>query len=160
MVYCRANTVFWWLIKNPDAGKDWGQEEKWTAVDEMVGWHHQLNGHEFEQTPGDSEGQGGLLCCSSWSWEQLNKGSLKKDIHRVYNRFLMHTLHIIALKRISFQILKLHVWFFSEIRVLRTHSTMSCNFSSPISFFLMCSSALQLQIHLPTALSLNSGPLL
>ena len=52
--------------KDPDAGKDWGQEEKGTTEDEMVGWHHQLNGHEFEQTPGPGEGQGGLACCSPW----------------------------------------------------------------------------------------------
>ena len=52
------------LEKDLDAGKDWGQKEKREAVDEMVGWHHQLNGHEFEQTPGDSEGQGSLACCS------------------------------------------------------------------------------------------------
>ena len=56
-----------WLIgKDPDAGKDWGQEEKGTTEDEMVGWHHQLNGHEFEQTLGYSEGQGSLACCGSW----------------------------------------------------------------------------------------------
>ena len=52
--------------KDPGAGKDWGQEDKWATEDEMVGWHHQLNAHEFEQTPGDSEGQGSLVCCSSW----------------------------------------------------------------------------------------------
>ena len=51
--------------KDPDAGKDWGQEEKETE-DEMVGWHHQLSGYEFEQTPGDGEGQGSLVCCSPW----------------------------------------------------------------------------------------------
>ena len=50
--------------KDPDAGKDWGHEEKGTTEDEMVGWHHQLNRQEFEQTPGDSEGQGSLTCCS------------------------------------------------------------------------------------------------
>ena len=50
--------------KDPDAGKDWGQEEKGVTEDEMVGWHHQLNGHEFDQTPVNSEGQGGLACCS------------------------------------------------------------------------------------------------
>ena len=56
-----------WLVgKDPDAGKDWGQEEKGTTEDEMVGWHQWLNGHEFEQTPGDSEGQGSLACCSPW----------------------------------------------------------------------------------------------
>ena len=54
----RANS----LEKDLDAGKDWGQKEKREAEDEMVGWHHQLNGHEFEQTPGESERQGRLAC--------------------------------------------------------------------------------------------------
>ena len=49
-----------------DADKDWGHEEKGATEDEIVGWHHQLNGHESEQTPEASEGQGSLLCCSSW----------------------------------------------------------------------------------------------
>ena len=54
-----------WLIwKDPDAGKDWRQEEKGKSEDEMVGWHHWLNGHEFEQAPGDSERQGRLALCS------------------------------------------------------------------------------------------------
>ena len=52
--------------KDTDAGKDRGQEEKGVIEDEMVGWHHRLNGHEFEQTPGESEGQGSLDCCSPW----------------------------------------------------------------------------------------------
>ena len=52
------------IEKYPDAGKDWGQEEKWATEDEMVGWHHWLNGHDFEQTPGDSEWQRNLECCS------------------------------------------------------------------------------------------------
>ena len=57
-----------WLIgKDPGAGKDWRQEEKGMTEDEMVGWHHWLNEHEFEQAPGDGEGQGGLACSSSWS---------------------------------------------------------------------------------------------
>ena len=56
-----------WLIgKDPDAGKDWGQEEKGTTEDEMVGWHHQLNGHGFGWTPGVGDGQGGLAFCGSW----------------------------------------------------------------------------------------------
>ena len=52
--------------KDPNGGKDWGQEKKGMTEDEMVGWHHRLDGHEFEQTPGDSEGQGSLVCCSPW----------------------------------------------------------------------------------------------
>ena len=50
--------------KHPDAGKDRMQEEKGMTEDEMVGWHHRLNGHEFEQAPGDGDGQGSLACCS------------------------------------------------------------------------------------------------
>ena len=57
-----------WLIwKDPDAGKDWGQEEKGMTEDEMVGGHHQLNGHGFGCTPGAGYGQGGLVCCGSRS---------------------------------------------------------------------------------------------
>ena len=56
-----------WLIwKDPDARKDWGQEEKGMTEDEMVGWHHWLNGHEFGWTPGVGDGQGGLACYGSW----------------------------------------------------------------------------------------------
>ena len=54
------------IRKDPDAGKDWREEEKGMTEDEMVGWHHQLNGHEFEQAPGGGEGQGNLVCCHPW----------------------------------------------------------------------------------------------
>ena len=54
------------IRKDPDAGKDWRQEEKGMAEDKMVGWHHRLNGHEFEQAPGDGDGQESLMCCSPW----------------------------------------------------------------------------------------------
>ena len=56
--------------KDLDAGKDWGQKKKGTTEDEMVGWHHWLNGPEFEQTPGDSEGQGSFACFSSWGLKE------------------------------------------------------------------------------------------
>ena len=59
----------WFIGKDPDAGKDWRQE-KGITEDEMVGWHHQLNGHEFEQTPGDGEGQRSLACCSPWGHKE------------------------------------------------------------------------------------------
>ena len=58
------------MRKDPDAEKDWRQEEKGATEDEMVGWHLQLNGHEFEQAPGDSEGQGSLVCCSQWGYKE------------------------------------------------------------------------------------------
>ena len=78
-----------WLIeKDSDAGRDWGQEEKGTTEDEMTGWHHWLNGREFEWTPGDGDGQGGLVCCDSWGrkesarlsdWTELNWGHVIPD---------------------------------------------------------------------------------
>ena len=68
-----------WLIrKDPNAWKDWRQEEKGTTEDEMVGWHHRLTGHEFERTPGVGDRQGSLVCCSPWgrrvghNWAELN----------------------------------------------------------------------------------------
>ena len=68
----------WLTGKDSDAGKDWRQEEKGTTEDEMVGWHHRLDVHEFEQAPGVGDGQGSLACCSPWGHkesdmtEQLN----------------------------------------------------------------------------------------
>ena len=82
-----------WLIgKDSDSGKDCGQEEKGTTEDEMAGWHHQLNGHEFEWTPGVGDGQGGLACCDSWgrkesdtterlNWTELNFKYFHKPLH-------------------------------------------------------------------------------
>ena len=71
----------WLTGKDSDAGRDWGQEEKGTTEDEMAGWLHWLDGHEFEWTPGVGDGQGGLVCCKSWGrkksgmTEQLDWGS-------------------------------------------------------------------------------------
>ena len=56
--------------KDPDAGKDWRWEEKGTTEDEMIGWHHWLNGHEFKQAPGFGYGQGSLACCSPWGCKE------------------------------------------------------------------------------------------
>ena len=66
--------------KDPDTGKDGGQEKKGATEDEVVGWYHQLNGHEFEQTLGDSEGQGSLVCCHPWGHKELDTtGQLNKN---------------------------------------------------------------------------------
>ena len=60
-----------WLIwKDPDAGKDWRQEEKGMTDDEMAGWHHWLNGYEFEQVPGVGDGQASLACCCHWGHKE------------------------------------------------------------------------------------------
>ena len=62
-----------WLIgKDPDAGRDWGQEEKGMTEDEMAGWHHWLDGRESEWTPGVGDGQGSLACCDSWGGKELD----------------------------------------------------------------------------------------
>ena len=75
-----------WLIwKDPGAGKDWRQEEKRTTEDEMVGWYHQLNGHEFEQAPGVGEGQGGLVCCGPWGRKWSDKNELLYWTEMLYN---------------------------------------------------------------------------
>ena len=76
--YSNTDVKNWLVGKDPDVGKDWRQEEKGTTGDEMVAWHHRLNEHEFEWTPGAGDGQGGLACCSPWdlkvsdTTEQLN----------------------------------------------------------------------------------------
>ena len=62
----------WLTGKHPDAGKDIRLEEKGTTEDEMVGWHHQLDGHEFEQASGDGDGQGSLVCCGPWGDKELD----------------------------------------------------------------------------------------
>ena len=73
----------WLIVKDSDAGRDWGQEEKGTTEDEMAGWHHWLYGGESEWTLGVCDGQGGLACCDSWgckesdttewlNWTELN----------------------------------------------------------------------------------------
>ena len=71
--------------KDPDAGKDGKWEGKGTTEGEMVGWHHRLNGHEFEQTPGDGDGQGSLACCSLRGCKKSNttwRLSTHRDVYR------------------------------------------------------------------------------
>ena len=72
------DTKSWLIWEDPDAGKDWGQEEKQTTEDEMVGWHHQIDGHGFGWPPGVGDGQGGLACCSSWGRIESDATELNK----------------------------------------------------------------------------------
>ena len=83
-----------WLIeKDPDAGKDWSQEEKGITEDEMVGLHHWFGGHKFEQAPEVGDGQGGLMCCSPWVWKELDMtGRLKNNSNHyvIHKSFSIH----------------------------------------------------------------------
>ena len=88
-----------WLIrKDPDAGKDWRWEAKGTTDNEMVGWHHQLNRHEFEKALGVGDGQGSLMCCSTWgckeldTTEWLNWTELRQSETQFWNSFLKESL--------------------------------------------------------------------
>ena len=87
------NTLATWCkelthLKNPDAGKDWRREEKGMTEDEMVGWHHQLNGQGFGWNLAVGDGQGGLVCCSPWGrketrlsdWTELNWSHLRSSL--------------------------------------------------------------------------------
>ena len=81
-IFCPPDVKSWLIWKDPDAGKDWGQEEKGMIEDEMVEWHHRLDGHEFEQAPGVGKGQGSLPYRSPWTghnWvtEQLQQQMIK-----------------------------------------------------------------------------------
>ena len=90
-------------LKNPDARKDWGQGEKGATEDELVGWHHQLNGHKFVEDPGDSEGQGGLTSCSPWSHKESDKterlNSNKKKVYFCYLQQNEWTLRVLCLMK-------------------------------------------------------------
>ena len=85
LILWRPDVKNWLIGKDPDAGKDWRREEKGTTEDEMVGWHHRLDRHEFEWAPGVGDGQGSLVCCSPWgrkesdtiewlNWTELTDG--------------------------------------------------------------------------------------
>ena len=72
------------IRKDPDAGKDWGREEKGSTQDEVIGWHHQLSGHEFGWTPGVGNGQGGLACCGSCGRKESDTTELLNFTECIY----------------------------------------------------------------------------
>ena len=84
--------------KDHDVGKGWGQEEKGTAENEIVGWHHRFNGHEFKQTQGDSEGQKSLACCSSWghNWTRTTNTIILNIFTglRIFYALPIHLFHL------------------------------------------------------------------
>ena len=91
-VFWPHDTKNWLSGKHPDAEKDWGQKEKRLAEDEMVGWLCKLNGHELEQTLGESEGQGGPVCCSSWGYKELDRLSYWTAIDTTDNNSRIYIL--------------------------------------------------------------------
>ena len=137
-VLCPPRAKSWLIGKDSDAGRDWGQEEKGTTEDEMAGWHHRLDGHEFGCIPGVGDGQGGLECYNSWgcnesdtteqlNWTELNSlevvmrsffsssyfyKSLSCKILSSVVRTQLHiiTLDICRLKRILFS-----TWFLASL---------------------------------------------
>ena len=91
-----------WLIgKDPEAGKDWGKEKKGTTEDKMVGWHHQLDGHEFEQALGVGDRQGSLACCSPWGCKESDTTERLNWTESVLKQFDFY-LHSVRLVRQSF----------------------------------------------------------
>ena len=149
-----------WLIgKDPDAGRDWGQEEKGTTEDEMAGWHHQLDGHEFGWTLGVGDGQGSLACCNSWghkvsdttewlNWTEWAFMYKNTKLNSMYGYFFdnipRHEMFDLKLflcfwcvpkfpkKSISVN-LQFHQWF---LRRPRTHSTVKSTVKSTKSSLL------------------------
>ena len=107
-----------WLIgKDPDAWKDWRQE-KGTTEDKMVGWHHRLDGHEFEQVPGVGDGQGSLVCCSPWGNKELDM------IERLNWTELM--VLPVGLSHMSFCILKYIPYILNLLRVFSWNDIEFC----------------------------------
>ena len=89
-----SDTKNWLTGKDPDAGKDWRQEEKGMTEEEMVGWHHRLEGHELEQAPGVSDGQGSLVCCNPWGCKELDMTEWRTelnttDLEKIFAKDLM-----------------------------------------------------------------------
>ena len=84
-----------WLIgKDSDAGRDWGQEEKETAEDEIAGWHHRLNGRDFKWTLGAGDGQGGLVCCNSWGCKESDTTEWLSWLTELNSLWCWSSLHV------------------------------------------------------------------
>ena len=109
------------LEKTLMLGRDRGQEEKGTPEDEMAGWHHQLDGHEFEWTLGLGDGQGGLACCNSWSskesdmteqlnWTELFLPFLKKALQGKKDYFKDLAKRLLSWEQISLRIIGTYLW--------------------------------------------------
>ena len=133
-----------WLIwKDPDTGTDWGQEEKGMTEDEMVGWHHRLNGHGFGWTPGVGDGQGGLACCSSWgrkesdTIERLNWTELPLIIKQLILSHHFVTFIILFFSLIFIYITHISNYHFPKWVLTKFHKKIYC-LEDYIANFLKC----------------------
>ena len=121
-----------WLIrKDPDAGKDWSQEQKGTKEDEMVRWHHRLNGRDFEQAPGVGDGQGSLACCSLCGCKELDMTELLQRVGATELDWWEYVLRVI------------HPYCKKYVCLKQQQTSLDCSFHSPLSaavylYFQMC----------------------
>ena len=100
----------WLTGRDSDAGRDWGQEEKGTTEDEMAGWHHWLDGREFEWTPGVGGGQGGLACCDSWSRKESDTTERLNWTELNWNTFVLKYIHFVLIS-----LCDIGYWFFCKL---------------------------------------------
>ena len=127
------------LEKTLIAGKDWRQEEKGMTEDEMVGWHHWLDRHEFEQTPGVGYGQGGLACCSPWGHEEsdtterLNRTELKIVSPSFYRFSILLSSHMAW-----GQIQRAHSTEIRWIQIVPWATHLPIGYKSPCSINFQC----------------------
>ena len=133
------DTKSWLTGKIPDAGEDWKQQEKGTTEDEMVGWHHRLNGHEFGQAPGAGDGQGRLSCCSPVQFSC----SLVSDSLDPMNRSTPGMLHSMGSPRVRHNCVTEMNW---------------TEFFSLLIFKPCLSTVLKTHFHNPLRISLNPTP--
>ena len=142
-----------WLIgKDSDAGRDCGQEEKGMTEDETAGWHHRLNAHKFEWTPGVGNGQGGLACCDSWghkesdttewlNWTELNLSVIQAPKLRVNSyssiSFAYLSNHLIFKKKKKYSFYLLLPWIYPFVSVHSASST-SNQFRLPLHWWNCC----------------------
>ena len=119
-----------WLIgKDSNAGRDWGQEEKGTTEDEMAGWHHRLDGGEFEWTPGDGDGQGGLACSDSWSHKELDMTSYWTELNWRDKLGWYHSFHPLPALTVDNGVDEAVCWHKAMTMWMKTMSRESKRFS-------------------------------